>query len=202
MGSAMLESLTDWIAGEEREPGIRPGDIQGQFNRQREDVRGKADDAGFEGAFHPQEVLKQDEFEKDDVATLRTKVDAIDLTAVGNLITAWQAVGDRARASLDTFTAAITRLTEDGVWRGASSDAAVAGVRDYTSHGAQLPNAAVLTSNKLADSKQDWSRRSCWFRTHRRIGPLPTTRVRGSRVAAGAATRKRRTPRKPRRFGC
>ncbi|MGV9615192.1 hypothetical protein [Nocardia xishanensis] len=153
MGSAMLESLTDWIAGEERDPGIKPGDIQGRFNQQRDDVRGKAGDVGFEGAFHPREVLRQDEFEKDDVATLRTKVDAIDLTAVGNLITAWQAVGTRASESLGTFTAAITRLTEEGVWQGASADAAVAGVRDYATHGAQLPNAALLTSNKLAELK-------------------------------------------------
>ncbi|WP_435593590.1 hypothetical protein [Nocardia sp. bgisy118] len=153
MGSAMLESLTDWIAGEERKPGISPGDIQGRFNRQRDDVRGKADDVGFDGAFHPREVLEEDEFEDHDVATLRTKADAIDLTAVGNLITAWQAVGERARESLETFTGAITRLTEEGVWRGASSDAAVAGVRDYATHGAQLPNAAALTSNKLAELK-------------------------------------------------
>ncbi|MEV0033268.1 hypothetical protein [Nocardia sp. NPDC050793] len=153
MGSAMVEGLTDWIAGEEREPGTKPGDVQGQFNRQRDGVRGAAADVGFQGAFHPRTVLEDDEFERDSVAKLRRRVDAIDLTAVGDLIGAWKATGDRAAASLKTFTDSITRLTNDGVWQGASADAALAASRDYATHGAQLPNAALLTSNKLAELK-------------------------------------------------
>ncbi|MCP2288152.1 hypothetical protein APR08_001055 [Nocardia amikacinitolerans] len=153
LGSAMVEGLTDWIAGEEREPDTRPGDVQGQFNQQRDGVRTAAADVGFEGAFHPRAVLEQDQFERDDVAKLRRRVDAIDLTAVGDLIGAWKATGDRARASLETFTAGITRLTNDGVWQGAAAEAALAASREYATHGAQLPNAALLTSNKLAELK-------------------------------------------------
>jgi len=39
LGSAMLESLTNWIAGEERQPGVDPAAVQNKYNQQRDGVR-------------------------------------------------------------------------------------------------------------------------------------------------------------------
>ncbi|MBF6214526.1 hypothetical protein IU433_15380 [Nocardia puris] len=153
MGSAMLRNLTDAIAGEELDPGTRPGDVQGKYNQQRSDVRGKASDIGFDGTFHPQAVLDEDMFERENVEELRRRVDAIDLTRVGELIATWQGIHDRANESLQTYSDSIKRLTEDGLWAGASGAAAVEASKTYTTHGSQLANAALLTSNKLAELK-------------------------------------------------
>lgn len=153
LGSAMLRNLTDAIAGEELDPGTRPGDVQGEYNQQRADVRDKAADVGFEGEFHPQAVLDEDLFERENVEELRRRVDAIDLTAVGDLIDAWRVVGDRSAESLRTFDDSVKRLAEGGLWTGASGAAVVTASNNYATHGNQLANAAQLTSNKLAELK-------------------------------------------------
>lgn len=151
LGSAMLRSLTDWIAGEELQPKVDTAEVQGKYNQQRDGVRSRAAGVGFEGAFRPREVLDADEFERHDVATLRQKVDQIDLKAVNDLIAAWNTIADRHQASLETFKTAMERVTDDSVWRGEARNAAASAVTDYAAQGAQVSNAARLTGNKLAE---------------------------------------------------
>ncbi|GAA5059043.1 hypothetical protein [Nocardia callitridis] len=144
-------ALTTLIAGEGIPAPTHPGDVQGEYNRQRDGVRGKAGDIGFEGDFRPQSVTHTDEFERHDVSALRAKVDAIDLAAVNDLSTAWQTIGDRAKTSLDTFTAAMARATDDSIWRGEARDAVAKGVADYSAGATQLANSAHLTGSKVAE---------------------------------------------------
>ncbi|MGW5725331.1 hypothetical protein [Nocardia beijingensis] len=151
LGSAMLRSLTDWIAGEELQPKVDTAEVQGKYNQQRDGVRSRAAEVGFEGAFRPREVLDADEFERHDVATLRQKVDQIDLKAVNDLIAAWNTIAERHQTSLDTFKTAMERATDDSVWRGEARNAAASAVGDYATQGAQVSNAARLTGNKLAE---------------------------------------------------
>ncbi|MEU6830278.1 hypothetical protein ABZ894_16655 [Nocardia beijingensis] len=151
LGSAMLRSLTDWIAGEELQPKVDTAEVQGKYNQQRDGVRSRAAGVGFEGAFRPREVLDADEFERHDVATLRQKVDQIDLKAVNDLIAAWNTIAERHQTSLDTFKTAMERATDDSVWRGEARNAAASAVSDYATQGAQVSNAARLTGNKLAE---------------------------------------------------
>ncbi|NKY27564.1 hypothetical protein [Nocardia gamkensis] len=151
LGSAMWRSVTDWIAGEEAQPEVDAAEVQGRYNQQRDGVRSKAADVGFQGEFRPREVLDADEFERHDVATLRQKVDQIDLNAVSDLVTAWNTIADRHEASLKTFTTAMERATDDSVWRGEARNAAASAVGDYAAQGAQVSNAARLTGNKLAE---------------------------------------------------
>ncbi|MGW4091861.1 hypothetical protein [Nocardia sp. NPDC004750] len=151
LGSAMWRSLTNWIAGEELQPDADVAGVQDKYNRQRDGVRSRASDVGFQGDFRPREVLDADEFERHDVATLRQKVDQIDLKAVTDLVTAWNTIADRHRTSLETFKTAMERATDDSVWRGEARNAAASAVRDYATQGAQVSNAARLTGNKLAE---------------------------------------------------
>ncbi|MFI2279280.1 hypothetical protein [Nocardia beijingensis] len=151
LGSAMWRSLTDWIAGEELQPKVDTAEVQGKYNQQRDGVRSRAAGVGFEGAFRPREVLDADEFERHDVATLRQKVDQIDLKAVNDLIAAWNTIAERHQTSLDTFKTAMERATDDSVWRGEARNAAASAVGDYATQGAQLSKAAQLTGNKLAE---------------------------------------------------
>ncbi|WP_280231059.1 hypothetical protein [Nocardia cyriacigeorgica] len=151
MASNMGIAITNFIAGEDLKPEVNAADVQNKYNTQRDGVRTKAGEIGFQGEFRPQKVLDEDEFEADDVATLRAKVDQINIKAVSDLVSAWNTIGDRAKTTLDTFNAAMQRATDESIWKGASRDAALAGVRDYVTKSAQLINSAKLTSSKLAE---------------------------------------------------
>ncbi|WP_330228896.1 hypothetical protein OHA40_22700 [Nocardia sp. NBC_00508] len=151
LGSTVLRNVTNWISGEELRPDVDPSAVQDRYNRQRDSVRSQAAGLGFQGEFRPREVLDADEFEKHDVATLRQKVDQIGLAAVNDLIASWNNIADRNNASLTDFTNEMARGTDESVWRGAARDAAAIAVRDYTAQGAQVTNAARLTSGKLAE---------------------------------------------------
>ncbi|MET7772821.1 hypothetical protein [Nocardia sp. NPDC005366] len=153
LGSSMLESLTDLIAGEERKPGIDPAAVQNKYNQQRDGVRNDASSIGFQGAYRPRSVNRTDDFDKPNTAELRAKVDKIDIAAVDNLATAWSEIGKRAETSLTNFTNAMKRATDEGIWRGASRDAVAKAVSDYGTEAVQLSNAAKLTANKVAELK-------------------------------------------------
>ncbi|WP_067810648.1 hypothetical protein [Nocardia beijingensis] len=151
LGSTMLRNVTNWISGEELQPEVNVAGVQDKYNRQRDGVRSRASEVGFQGEFRPREVLDADEFERHDVATLRGKVDQIDLKAVTDLVAAWNTIADRHQTSLDTFTKAMARATDDSVWRGEARNAAASAVADYAAQGAQVSNAARLTGNKLSE---------------------------------------------------
>ncbi|WP_216911145.1 hypothetical protein [Nocardia noduli] len=153
LGSAMLENLTDFIAGEERKPGVDPSAVQNKYNQQRDGVRDDASGIGFQGAYRPQSVHRTDDFDRPGTAELRAKVDRIDIAAVDNLATAWNEIGKRAETSLNNFTNAMKRATDEGIWRGASRNAAAKAVSDYGTEAVQLSNAAKLTANKVAELK-------------------------------------------------
>ncbi|WP_051022915.1 hypothetical protein [Nocardia pneumoniae] len=151
LGSTVLRNVTNWISGEELRPDVDPAAVQDRYNRQRDSVRSQGAGLGFQGEFRPREVLDADEFERYDVATLRQKVDRIGLAAVNDLITSWNNIADRNHNSLTDFTKEMARGTDESVWRGAARDAAASAVRDYAAQGAQVTNAARLTSSKLAE---------------------------------------------------
>ncbi|MGV9336585.1 hypothetical protein [Nocardia sp. NPDC003726] len=151
LGSTVLRNVTNWISGEELQPEVNVAGVQDKYNQQRDGVRSRAAGVGFQGEFRPREVLDADEFERHDVATLRGKVDQIDLKAVTDLVTAWNTIADRHQTSLDTFTKAMARATDDSVWRGEARNAAASAVADYAAQGAQVSNAARLTGNKLSE---------------------------------------------------
>ncbi|WP_454195622.1 hypothetical protein [Nocardia sp. Marseille-Q1738] len=151
LGSTVLRNVTNWISGEELRPDIDPYAVQDRYNQQRDGVRSGAAGLGFQGEFRPREVLDADEFEKYDVATLRHKVEKIGLSAVNDLIASWNNIADRNDNSLTDFTKEMARGTDESVWRGAARDAAASAVRDYAAQGAQVTNAARLTSSKLAE---------------------------------------------------
>lgn len=114
----VLRNVTDWIF--HVQPDADPYAVQDTYNRQRDDVRSRAAGLGFQGEFRPREVLDADEFERHDVRTLRSKVDQIDLQAVSDLVSAWNTIADRHQTSLDTFTTAMARATDESVaWRSA-----------------------------------------------------------------------------------
>ncbi|MGY4102477.1 hypothetical protein ACW2Q0_23405 [Nocardia sp. R16R-3T] len=153
LGSAMLASLTDWIAGEQRQPGVDPAAVQNKYNRQRDGVRSAANGIGFHGDYRPRSVRSRDDFDRPTTAQLREKVDKIDITAVDNLATAWNEIGKRAETSLDTFNKAMERATDEGIWKGASRNAVAKAVGDYSNQAVQLANAAKLTGSKVAELK-------------------------------------------------
>lgn len=150
-GSTVLRTITNWMSGEELQPDIDPAAVQDKYNQQRDGVRSRAAGVGFQGEFRPREVLDADEFERHGVATLREKVDQIDLKAVGDLVFAWNTIADRHQTSLDNFTKAMALATDEGVWRGEARNAAATAVGDYAAQGAQVSNAARLTSSKLSE---------------------------------------------------
>ncbi|MBF6469666.1 hypothetical protein IU427_31540 [Nocardia beijingensis] len=149
VGATVLRNVSNWVF--DIQPESDPFAVQDKYNQQREDVRSRAAGSGFQGEFRPREVLDVDEFERYDVATLRSKVDEIDLATVSGLIGAWTTIADRHQESLRTFTDAMARATDEGVWRGEARNAAAKAVSDYASQGAQVSNAARLTSSKLAE---------------------------------------------------
>ncbi|WP_433193230.1 hypothetical protein ACQP1G_31375 [Nocardia sp. CA-107356] len=153
LGSAMLGSLTDWIAGEERQPGVDPAAVQNKYNQQRDGVRSTANGIGFHGDYRPRSVKGRDDFDGPSTGQLREKVDKIDITAVDNLATAWNEIGKRAETSLNTFNTAMERATHESIWKGASRDAVAKAVGDYSTQAVQLANAAKLTGSKVAELK-------------------------------------------------
>src|SRR6478672_6954186 len=153
LGSAMLGSLTDWIAGEERQPGVDPAAVQTKYNQQRDGVRSTANGIGFHGDYRPRSVKNRDDFDTPTTSQLREKVDKIDITAVDNLATAWNEIGKRAETSLNTFNKAMERATDESIWKGASRDAVAKAVGDYSTQAVQLANAAKLTGSKVAELK-------------------------------------------------
>lgn len=153
LGSAMLGSLTDWIAGAERQPGVDPASVQNKYNQQRDGVRSTANGIGFNGDYRPRSVKGRDDFDTPTTAQLREKVDKIDITAVDNLATAWNEIGKRAETSLNTFNDAMKRATDESIWKGASRDAVAKAVGDYSTQAVQLANAAKLTGSKVAELK-------------------------------------------------
>ncbi|WP_280262330.1 hypothetical protein [Nocardia wallacei] len=149
--AAMGRTLTSWIAGENIPDATSPSDVQDRYNRQRDSVRGAASQIGFEGAFRPRSVNSTDNFEQHDLATLRGKVDKIDLNAVGDLIEGWRQIGVRDTTSLQTFQQAMTKATSEDIWRGETRNAAAQAVTDYTTQASQVSRAATLTGNKLSE---------------------------------------------------
>ncbi|MFB7876821.1 hypothetical protein ACFC06_16320 [Nocardia sp. NPDC056064] len=123
-------------------------DIQDQYNDQRDRTRQRAGDLGFDGDYRPAVVTKTDPFEGT-VAELRAKVDKIDITAVSDLISAWNEISTRNSTSLDEFRKQIARGMSPDVWSGAAATAAAQTVAAYDITGKKVTTAAALTSNKL-----------------------------------------------------
>ncbi|MGK8501021.1 hypothetical protein [Nocardia asiatica] len=149
LGATVLRNVSEWVF--DIQPDADPYAVQDKYNQQRDNVRSGAAGLGFQGEFRPREVLDADEFEQYDVATLRSKVDQIDLATVSGLVAAWNTIADRHQDSLDNFTRAMARATDEGLWRGEARNAAAGAVADYAAQGAQVSNAARLTSSKLAE---------------------------------------------------
>ncbi|MEV0028752.1 hypothetical protein [Nocardia sp. NPDC050793] len=151
LGSTILRNVTNVISGEELQPDVDPYSVQDKYNRQRANVRDGVDDIGFQGAYRPKEVRGPDEFDRDDLATLRRKVDQISIESVSSLATTWKTIAQRHQTSLDTFSQAMAKATDDSVWKGSARDAALGAVNAYTAEAAQVTNAAKLTGNKLSE---------------------------------------------------
>lgn len=150
-GSFVGEVLTNWTQGRDPSHIQNPYELQGKFNTTRDGVRNDARAIGFEGDFRTPSVQTTDNFERHDLATLREKVDKIDLEAVNNLKDAWNKIGTQETTSLTTFQQAMGKATNEGIWRGQSRNAAAQAVTDYTSQASKVAKAAALTSNKLAE---------------------------------------------------
>ncbi|MEV5647750.1 hypothetical protein AB0L57_05790 [Nocardia sp. NPDC052254] len=149
IGSQIGHGLTSLIAGEGIPNARSAADVQGMYNGFRDGVRSEVSKIGFEGEFRPPSVHDTDNFERHDLATLRAKVDKIDLTAVAGLKNAWSVIGTQETTSLSTFQQAMTKATDENVWRGEASKAAAQAVTDYTTKSSQVAKAAELTGNKL-----------------------------------------------------
>ncbi|MFC4375390.1 hypothetical protein ACFO5K_14915 [Nocardia halotolerans] len=148
LGPKMMNGLINAIAGGEPEETVDAAAVQDRFNNHRDTVRRRAGELGYDGEFRPQEVLNTDDF-AGDVATLRAKVDKIDLTAVENLRDGWKKIAERNTTSLTEFQGHIARGTAPDVWRGAASTAAAQTVADYQTTGNRVTTAAALTGHKV-----------------------------------------------------
>lgn len=148
-GENMLQSLTNWIAGEELEPDIDPAAVQDRYNRQRDSVRSGAQQAGFDGDFRS--GVKSTESYEDPLETLRRRVDLIDLTAVENLRNAWSEIGRRAEDAQSKFNAKMQGATDPGVWRGATPEAVANGVKDFLASASKASRAANLMAWKTGE---------------------------------------------------
>ncbi|MFD3703418.1 hypothetical protein ACFWUP_09750 [Nocardia sp. NPDC058658] len=124
-------------------------DVQDTFNDQRSAVRKAARDLGFDGEYRPKVVNNTDEFDTPSLAQLRAKVDAINLTTVVDLVTAWKEISTRNSTSLDTFRKQIARGMAPDVWTGTAATAAAQTVAGYDITGKKVTTAAALTSSKL-----------------------------------------------------
>ncbi|WP_148306690.1 hypothetical protein [Nocardia nova] len=144
-------NLTSWIAGEGIPDPTSPYSVQETYNNERDSVRGKRSGIGFQGALRTPSVLSTDNFEQHDLETLRTKVDKIDIAAVGDLSSAWGKIGTQEITSLTTFQQAMTKATSEGTWTGEASKAASQAVADHATQATAAAKAAELTGNKLAE---------------------------------------------------
>ncbi|WP_052314376.1 hypothetical protein [Nocardia thailandica] len=152
-GLDLFGNLTDIVmspwSGDKGLTSEKIAEIQNQYNTQRNTVRKNASDLGFDGDYHQPVVKGTDEFDRFDVATLRTKVDQINLDTVAALISAWKEISTRNTSSLDEFRKQIARGTSPDVWSGAAAAAAAATVSGYDETGKKVSTAAALTGNKL-----------------------------------------------------
>ncbi|MEU6561747.1 hypothetical protein [Nocardia nova] len=143
--------LTSVTQGRDPNRPADAGDVQTRFNNTRDDVRGKARAIGFEGSFRNPSVQATDNFEKFDLAGLRTRVDQISLDSVNGLKDAWNKIGSQETTSLTNYQQAWQKVTNDGVWRGESKNSAVQKISEYTTQASNVSKAAELTGNKLAE---------------------------------------------------
>ncbi|PPJ28357.1 hypothetical protein C5E45_00475 [Nocardia nova] len=149
IGKRIGHGLTSLIAGEGIPNEKSPHAVQDMYNSFRVGVRSEVSKIGFEGAFRTPSVHSTDNFEQHDLQTLRSKVDKIDLKAVADLKGAWVTIGSQEATSLTNFQQAMTKATDESVWRGAAREAAAQAVTDYTTRASQVAKAAQLTANKL-----------------------------------------------------
>lgn len=147
--STWKRQIGDLITGNGEADAPDAAEVQNKFNDQRATVRRNAKDLGFDGEYRPKTVNGTDEFDKPDLATLRAKVDQINLEAVTNLVDAWKEIATRNTTSLDEFRKQITRGMSPDVWSGAAATAAAQTVAAYDNTGKRVTTAAALTSNKL-----------------------------------------------------
>ncbi|WP_227984952.1 hypothetical protein [Nocardia spumae] len=151
LGSLAGRLLTNLTQDRDTNRVSNAGDLQTDYNHTRDDVRGKARAIGFDGDFRKPSVVDTDNFEKHDLAALRTKVDQINLESVTNLKDAWDKIGTQETTSLTTYQQAWSKVTNENVWRGEARNAAAQSVTDYTTQASKVAKAAALTSNKLSE---------------------------------------------------
>ncbi|UGT58287.1 hypothetical protein [Nocardia asteroides] len=147
--STWKRQISDLITGNGEADAPDAAEVQNKFNDQRAALRKNADDLGFDGDYRPKAVNGTDEFDKPDLATLRAKVDKIDLEAVTGLVEAWKEIATRNTTSLDEFRKQIARGMSPDVWSGAAAAAAAQTVAAYDITGKLVTTAAALTSYKL-----------------------------------------------------
>lgn len=147
--STWKRNISDLITGNGEAEAPDAAEVQNKYNDQRNTVRRNAHDLGFDGDYRAKAVNGTDEFDKPSLATLRAKVDKIDIDAVNNLVDAWKQVATRNSTSLDEFRTQISRGTSPDVWSGAAASAAAATVAGYDATGKKVTAAAALTGSKL-----------------------------------------------------
>ncbi len=147
--STWKRQISDLITGNGEADAPDAAEVQNKFNDQRAALRKNANDLGFDGDYRPKAVNGTDEFDKPDLATLRAKVDKIDLEAVTGLVDAWKEIATRNTTSLDEFRKQIARGMSPDVWSGAAAAAAARTVAAYDITGKRVTTAAALTSYKL-----------------------------------------------------
>ncbi|MEV0080416.1 hypothetical protein AB0H58_28750 [Nocardia neocaledoniensis] len=147
--STWKRQISDLITGNGEADAPDAAEVQNKFNDQRAALRKNANDLGFDGDYRPKAVNGTDEFDKPDLATLRAKVDKIDLEAVTGLVDAWKEIATRNTISLDEFRKQIARGMSPDVWSGAAAAAAARTVAAYDITGKRVTTAAALTSYKL-----------------------------------------------------
>ncbi|WP_280218706.1 hypothetical protein, partial [Nocardia neocaledoniensis] len=116
--STWKRQISDLITGNGEADAPDAAEVQNKFNDQRAALRKNAHDLGFDGDYRPKAVNGTDEFDKPDLATLRAKVDKIDLEAVTGLVDAWKEIATRNTTSLDEFRKQIARGMLPDVWSG------------------------------------------------------------------------------------
>lgn len=147
--STWKRNVSDLITGNGEAEAPDAADVQDKYNDQRAAVRRNAGDLGFDGDFRPKAVNGTDEFDEPSLATLRDRVDKIDIAAVTNLVDAWKQVSTRNSTSLDEFRKQIARGTSPDIWSGEAAAAAAQTVAGYDTTGKRVTAAAALTSSKL-----------------------------------------------------
>lgn len=144
-------NISDLVSGKGVTDGPDAVSAQSEFEAQRDPLRMSAKNLGFDGEYHPEVVLDTDEFDEHSLATLRRKVDQINLDTVVGLVTAWEEISTRNATSVDTFRKEMARATSPDVWAGVAAAAAARAVADYAVAGQRVTIAAALTANKLEE---------------------------------------------------